>query len=212
MASLSGDARTLNYSTYWGGSGNEFAEHRMGLEPDGSALLTGVTASSNFPTTTGAYQRTLNGSHDGLLVGLAADGKSILFSTLLGGSGSEFLLYPWWDLGVTSTWSGKPPPATSPSPPTPFRLPMEAGRKTECLPSSARRFAADLCHFPGRQRRRPHPRTELRTGWGGVSGRRNHVEQLPGLGWGVPDRPVRNPRWLCGQARTGAEHDSAVWR
>ncbi|MHC4176717.1 MAG: SBBP repeat-containing protein, partial [Planctomycetota bacterium] len=97
LARLSSDG-SMVYSTYLGGRENEFAEHRPWLGVDGTLLLTGVTSSPDFPTTAGALQRTLNGKNDGFITKVAADGKSFVFSTLLGGSsGGEFYLMPTLD-------------------------------------------------------------------------------------------------------------------
>ncbi len=95
FAGLSADGSRLLYATYLGGSANEFAEHRPALLDDGSVLLTGVTASPDFPTTAGAFQTNLRGGNDGFLVKLAPDRRRFAFSTLLGGSGAnEFYLMP----------------------------------------------------------------------------------------------------------------------
>ncbi len=94
LTGLSSDGSRLLYSTYLGGQENEFAEHRPWLEPDGSVLLTGVTASSDFPTTGNAFQRSLKGKNDGFLTRLSPDGKQFVFSTFVGGSGDEFFLMP----------------------------------------------------------------------------------------------------------------------
>ena len=94
LACLSPDAGRLLHCTYLGGDDNEFAEHRPGLLADGSVLLTGVTRSSDWPTTAGAYQRRCKGATDAFLTKLAPDGRKFTFSTLLGGSGGEFCLMP----------------------------------------------------------------------------------------------------------------------
>ena len=56
--------------------------------------MTGVTASADFPTTDGAFQRSLKGKTDGFLTKISPDGRHFVFSTLLGGSGGEFYLMP----------------------------------------------------------------------------------------------------------------------
>jgi len=94
LAELSKNASQLLYATYLGGRENEFAEHRPFLGQDGTVLVTGVSASPDFPTTEGAFQRDLEGQNDGVLAKLSADGKRFLFSTLAGGSGTEFFLMP----------------------------------------------------------------------------------------------------------------------
>jgi len=110
VAKLSTDAKRLVYCTYLGGKENEFAEHQLLLLNDGSVLVTGVTGSPDFPTTPGAFQRTLKGRTDGFLTKVSADGKRLVFSTLLGGSGGEFYLMPTigpkgniWMVGTTGS-------------------------------------------------------------------------------------------------------------
>ena len=94
LAKLSSDASRVLYATYLGGNRHEFAEHRLFLDQDGTVLLVGATASPDFPTTEGAFQRRLGGQSDGFLAKLSADGKKLLFSTFFGGSGRDFLLMP----------------------------------------------------------------------------------------------------------------------
>jgi len=94
LAKLSRGGGRLLYGTYLGGTENEFAEHRPFLCRDGSVLLTGVTASPDFPTTEGAFQPRFRGKTDGFLTKLSPDGKRLVFSTFLGGSDGEFFLMP----------------------------------------------------------------------------------------------------------------------
>ena len=94
FAKLSRDGRRLLYATYLGGRENEFAEHQPHLLPDGSVLLTGVTGSADFPTTSRAAQRRFGGKNDGFLTKLSPDGRRFVFSTFVGGSGGEFFLMP----------------------------------------------------------------------------------------------------------------------
>jgi hypothetical protein len=97
LACFSPDAKRLLYSTYFGGKENEFAEHTPFLSSDGSIFLTGVTASTDFPTTRNAFQRELKGETDGFLIKLSSNGKNLDFSTLFGGSGGEYYLMPTLD-------------------------------------------------------------------------------------------------------------------
>jgi hypothetical protein len=99
LAKLSKDGSRLVYSTYLGGAENEFAEHRPLLGRDGTFFLTGVTSSPDFPTTAGALQRVVKGNNDGFITELSSDGKTLSFSSLLGGSGGEFFLMPTLDDG-----------------------------------------------------------------------------------------------------------------
>ena len=59
------------------------------LRQSRSAYITGYTASSNFPTTAGAYQATLVGSVSAFVSKLNATGSGLVYSTYLGGSTND---------------------------------------------------------------------------------------------------------------------------
>jgi len=80
----------LAYSTYLGGS-NEDGGYKIAVDPAGNAYLTGYTDSTDFPTTIGAFQpvrRSLN-SHNAFVTKLNPTGSALVYSTYLGGSGSD---------------------------------------------------------------------------------------------------------------------------
>lgn len=81
----------LLFSTYLGGRGEDSALG-VALDAAGNILVTGKTYSPDFPTTAGAYDRTLGGERDAILVKLSPDGRSVLYGTYLGGSN--------WDYGL----------------------------------------------------------------------------------------------------------------
>ncbi|MEA2426922.1 MAG: hypothetical protein QOF37_550 [Thermoleophilaceae bacterium] len=89
VSKLAANGGSLVYSTYLGGSSDEFGVG-IGLGPDGSAYASGSTYSANFPTSADAFDTTLGGSNDAFVARLAADGGSLPYSTYLGGSGSDF--------------------------------------------------------------------------------------------------------------------------
>ncbi len=60
---LSPDFSSLLYSTFVGGSGEEQG-HELALDGKTGVVITGHTKSSNFPTTSGAHDRTYNGDQD----------------------------------------------------------------------------------------------------------------------------------------------------
>lgn len=75
----------LIYSTYLGGS---VADRPFGIAVDasGSAYVVGRTDSPDFPTTPGAFQTKMRGSGDAFVAKLTSDGRSLEFSTFLGGA------------------------------------------------------------------------------------------------------------------------------
>jgi|GEM_PF-2407408 len=78
----------LVYSTFLGGNGSE-AGLAIAVDAGGQAYVCGTTQSINFPTTTGAFDRTLGGVRDAFLAKLNAAGTGLVYSTLFGGSDSD---------------------------------------------------------------------------------------------------------------------------
>lgn len=89
VTKFSGDGSSLLYSTYLGGSGTDISV-RIAVNEQGYAYVTGYTNSTDFPVTPGAFQTTLAGVDDAFITKFAADGKSLLASTYLGGSMDDF--------------------------------------------------------------------------------------------------------------------------
>jgi uncharacterized repeat protein (TIGR01451 family) len=79
---------SLIYSTYLGGSGHDIGSG-IAVDVSGNAYALGDTTSANFPTTAGAFQAALDGGLDAFVTKLNAAGSALLYSTYLGGSGSE---------------------------------------------------------------------------------------------------------------------------
>jgi hypothetical protein len=76
------------YSTYVGGSGFD-GGLGIALDASGNAYLAGNSNSSDFPTTSGAFQASLGGSYDAVVTKLNARGSGLAYSTYLGGSKDE---------------------------------------------------------------------------------------------------------------------------
>ncbi|HKG79108.1 MAG TPA: SBBP repeat-containing protein, partial [Pyrinomonadaceae bacterium] len=77
----------LVYSTYLGGDGSDGC-FGIAVDAFGSAYVTGITDSLNFPTL-GALQPEKGVSSDAFVTKLAPTGSSLIHSTYLGGSSSE---------------------------------------------------------------------------------------------------------------------------
>ena len=82
----------LVYATFLGGSVTDEATG-IAIDGNGAAYVTGYTFSTDFPTTSGAYDTSYNGSRDAFAVKLSPQGSTLSYGTYLGGSGM-------WDQGM----------------------------------------------------------------------------------------------------------------
>ena len=87
VTKLNAAGSALIYSTYLGGSS---ADDGNGIAVDtrGRAYVAGFTGSTDFPTTPGAFDTTLNGG-DTFVTKLNASGSALDYSTFLGGAGDD---------------------------------------------------------------------------------------------------------------------------
>ena len=93
VVKLASGGNSLIYSTYLGGSGNDYsllegADECGGIAIDrtGNAYVTGVTASSDFPVVN-AYDNTYDGTfYDVFVTKVSPNGGSLVYSTYIGGS------------------------------------------------------------------------------------------------------------------------------
>ncbi|MBI5232939.1 MAG: choice-of-anchor D domain-containing protein [Deltaproteobacteria bacterium] len=74
----------LVYSTYLGGSGNDYGED-IAVDASGSAYVTGYTGSADFPTMN-PIDASLGGNYDGFVAKINPAGSALVYSTYLGGS------------------------------------------------------------------------------------------------------------------------------
>jgi hypothetical protein len=89
VTELSATGTGLAYSSYLGGSANDFG-FDIALDSSGNASVVGQTGSSDFPTTADAIQSGFGGGNgDAFITRLNATGTALLFSTYLGGSNTD---------------------------------------------------------------------------------------------------------------------------
>jgi len=100
VAKINGSGDALVFSTYLGGNGQDGA-NGIAIDSSGSAYVTGITVSSDFPTTPGAYDITcgtdgacnpgaFGGKYeDAFVAKFDPSGAKLLYSTYLGGSSDD---------------------------------------------------------------------------------------------------------------------------
>jgi gliding motility-associated-like protein len=100
IAKISSKGDSLLYFTYIGGSQWEYA-FNLTVNGAGEPVISGITSSSNFPTTSGAYNTsgrncgTSGTCYNGFVTKLDSSGKSLVFSTYLGGSSGGWFGTDW---------------------------------------------------------------------------------------------------------------------
>jgi uncharacterized repeat protein (TIGR01451 family) len=85
---LNAQGSALVYSGFLGGEENDSTEG-IAVDAAGVAYVTGGTKSNTFPTTGNAYQGQRAGDTDAFLTKINAAGSGFLYSTYLGGSGTD---------------------------------------------------------------------------------------------------------------------------
>ena len=89
VSKFSPDGRTLLFSTYLGGSGDDIA-YGITVDAEGSVYICGTTDSGNFPTRN-PFQASLNGFWtDNFICKLDASGTNMVYSSYLGGSSFDY--------------------------------------------------------------------------------------------------------------------------
>ena len=91
------------YATFLGGSGDDgnewsLSKSAMAVDETGRVYVTGDTVSSDFPTTTGAFDTSHNGQADAFVVKLNPGGTQLEYSTFLGGSADDH----GWDIAINA--------------------------------------------------------------------------------------------------------------
>src|SRR5690606_8968678 len=95
----------LVWSTFAGGGTSDWAR-AVALEPSGAATVAGETDSASFPATPGAFDTSHNGRYDAFVTRIAADGRSLVWSTFVGGNRDDFATAVAVDAGGATTVAG----------------------------------------------------------------------------------------------------------
>lgn len=85
VAKLNASGSNLVYSTYLGGTGDDFSTS-ITADSSGNAYVGGLTSAANFPVTYGALQTSYGGGpFDGFVAKINPTGSSLIYCTYLGG-------------------------------------------------------------------------------------------------------------------------------
>ncbi len=89
LAKLDASGSTLLFADYFGGSSGDDWPMGIALDSLGNAYVTGSATSADFPVLN-AYQASMSGNQDAFLTKFSADGSSIIYSTYLGGTNTDY--------------------------------------------------------------------------------------------------------------------------
>ncbi len=112
------DGTTLLWATHLGGASSEEMPHSLVVNESNELVILGTTGSTDFPTTSGAYDRSFNGGTnitydnvvkfskgtDIIISKLSADGSHLTASTYIGGSENDGI--NWRDSYIPYTMEG----------------------------------------------------------------------------------------------------------
>ena len=88
VAKITSDGMVLDYSTYLGGSGDEYG-YDIAVDHMGNAHVVGHTNSNDFPTSN-PIQGALRGDYDVFVSKIDASGSDFIYSTYFGGKGFDY--------------------------------------------------------------------------------------------------------------------------
>ncbi len=133
---------SIVYSTYLGGSGGlGDAAYGAAVDSNNNLYISGITGSPDFPTTSGAYDRTCgtdglcNGTFDGFVTELNTAGAGLVFSTFLGGSSYDYTAGIALDNAGAIYVSGNTTSTDFPTTPAAAQ-PTFGGMSAGCLPTT----------------------------------------------------------------------------
>ena len=89
LAKVNPTGTSVVFGTFIGGGLQSDRIRSVVLDANQNMYVTGTTENTAFPTTPGVFDPTFNGGHDGFVTKFNPAGSSLVFSTFLGGTGSD---------------------------------------------------------------------------------------------------------------------------
>jgi hypothetical protein len=96
---------TVTWATYFGGSWRDWGG-KIAVDSAGAAYVVGITSSTDFPTV-GAVQTTRASEPDAFVAKINAAGSAVLYSTYIGGTGTDRLFDVVVDANGAATCAGQ---------------------------------------------------------------------------------------------------------
>jgi hypothetical protein len=93
ITKINGSGTAILYSTYLGAPGGSWISG-IAVDQQGSAYVTGLTFSTTFPVTSGAFQTVATISYNGFVSKLNPAGTALVYSSYLGGSIESIAAFP----------------------------------------------------------------------------------------------------------------------
>jgi PKD repeat protein len=91
VTKMNANGNGLVFCTYLGASASYNYIYGCGSDQYGNTYVSGYTAASNFPVTSGAFQTTMSTSPDIFVTKLNTTGTGLIYSTFLGGNNSDYV-------------------------------------------------------------------------------------------------------------------------
>lgn len=89
VSMLDSDLETLMASTYLGGADYEYNQGNVIIDAEDRIIVTGITYSNNFPTTSGTISQTINSAYDWFITIFNNNLQALHSSSFIGGNGTE---------------------------------------------------------------------------------------------------------------------------
>ncbi|HEX5054534.1 MAG TPA: hypothetical protein VFZ65_22340 [Planctomycetota bacterium] len=114
------------WSTFLGGMDRD-QPNALALDAQGAVTVAGETQSTDFPTTPGAFDPSLNSPHDAFVTRLSPTGSTLFYSTFLGGTGDDIAYALAVDTLGRSTIAGVTSSLDFPTTPVAFSTALSGG-------------------------------------------------------------------------------------